>query len=100
MHSTQFLQMISFDFIISSAENAVLWHALVVHTFMPSTREAEAGGSLEFQASPVYRVSARTARAPQRNPVSKNKKIKFKLKNKECCSAYRHTESTKWQKYV
>jgi hypothetical protein len=27
----------------------------------------------EFEASLVYRVSARTARAAQRNPVSKNK---------------------------
>jgi hypothetical protein len=28
----------------------------------------------EFEASLVYRVSSRTARAIQRNPVSKNKK--------------------------
>jgi hypothetical protein len=28
----------------------------------------------EFQASLVYKVSFRTARATQRNPVSKNKK--------------------------
>jgi hypothetical protein len=45
---------------------------VVVHTFNPSTREAEAGGSLEFEASLVYKVSSRTARAIQRNPVSKN----------------------------
>jgi hypothetical protein len=39
----------------------------------------------EFEASLVYRVSARTARATQRNPVSKkqkNKKTK-KQKNKK-----------------
>jgi hypothetical protein len=30
----------------------------------------------EFEASLVYRVSSRSARATQRNPVSKNKKIK------------------------
>jgi hypothetical protein len=30
----------------------------------------------EFKASLVYRVSSRTARATQRNPVSKNKKQK------------------------
>jgi hypothetical protein len=30
----------------------------------------------EFKASLVYRESSRTARATQRNPVSKNKKIK------------------------
>jgi hypothetical protein len=34
----------------------------------------------EFEASLVYRVSSRTARAIQRNPVSKNK---TKQKNKE-----------------
>jgi hypothetical protein len=44
----------------------------VAHTFDPSTREAE--------ASLVYRVSSRTARAIQRNPVSKNQKKKEKTK--------------------
>jgi hypothetical protein len=33
----------------------------------------------EFEASLVYRVSSRTARATQRNPVSKRKKKKKKL---------------------
>jgi hypothetical protein len=47
---------------------------VVAHAFNPSTREAEAGGSLEFEASLVYKVSSRTARARQRNPVSKNQK--------------------------
>jgi hypothetical protein len=37
----------------------------------------------EFEASLVCRVSSRTAKATQRNPVSKNqKKIKKKNKNK------------------
>ena len=36
----------------------------------------------EFEASLVYRVSSRTARATQRNPVSKKKK-KIKRKKKE-----------------
>jgi hypothetical protein len=36
----------------------------------------------EFEASLVYRVSSRTARAIQKNPVSKNQKIKNKNKNK------------------
>jgi hypothetical protein len=31
----------------------------------------------EFEASLVYRLSSRTARAAQRNPVSKNKKKKI-----------------------
>jgi hypothetical protein len=30
----------------------------------------------EFEASVVYRVSSRTSRATQRNPVSKNKRKK------------------------
>jgi hypothetical protein len=38
----------------------------------------------EFKASPVYRVSSRTARATQRNPVSrKEKERKEKKKKKE-----------------
>jgi hypothetical protein len=57
----------------------------VAHAFNPSTQEAEAG---EFKASLVYRVSSRTARATQRNPVSKktkkkNKKNKKKQKTKQ-----------------
>jgi hypothetical protein len=32
----------------------------------------------EFEASLVYRVSSRTARATQKNPVSKNQKKKKK----------------------
>jgi hypothetical protein len=32
----------------------------------------------EFEASLVYKVSSRTARAKQRNPVSKNKKTQNK----------------------
>jgi nucleoid DNA-binding protein len=43
---------------------------LVVHASIPSTWEAEAVRISEFE---VYRVSSRTARATQRNPVSKNK---------------------------
>jgi hypothetical protein len=35
----------------------------------------------EFEASLVYRVSSRTARAAQRNPVSKRKKKKKKKKD-------------------
>jgi hypothetical protein len=41
----------------------------------------------EFEASLVYRVSSRTARATQRNPVSKNKKEKEKKEEtiRDCC---------------
>jgi hypothetical protein len=44
---------------------------MVAHTFNPSTWEAEIS---EFKASLVYRVSSRTARAVQGNPVSEKKK--------------------------
>jgi hypothetical protein len=48
--------------------------AAVAHAFNSSTREAEAGGFLsEFETSLVYRVSSRTARATQRNPVLEKK---------------------------
>jgi hypothetical protein len=58
----------------------VSW-AVVVHAFNPSTWEAEAGGFL----------SSRTARATQRDPVSKNKNKKKMLcviKNRELKSKY------------
>jgi hypothetical protein len=55
----------------------------VAHTFNPSTWEAEAGRFLEFEASLVYRVSFRTARATQRNPVSKQT---IKQTNKQTCT--------------
>jgi hypothetical protein len=51
-----------------------MFWAVVVHTFYPSIWEAEAWIS-EFEASLVYRVSSRTARAIQRNPVLKNKNM-------------------------
>jgi hypothetical protein len=37
----------------------------------------------EFEASLVYKVSSRTARATQRNPVSKNQKERKKERKKE-----------------
>jgi hypothetical protein len=49
--------------------------------FNPSTRKAEAG-EFQFEASLVYKISSRTARAIQRNSVSKKQKInKIKSKN-------------------
>lgn len=39
---------------------------------IPSTGEAEVGGSLEFKFSLVYKMSSRAV--TQRNPVFKNKK--------------------------
>jgi hypothetical protein len=40
----------------------------------------------EFEASLVYRVSSRTARDIQRNPVSKNKKKKKRQAKEKNCS--------------
>jgi hypothetical protein len=47
---------------------------LVAHVFNPRTWEAEAGRFLSSRPSLVYKVSSRTARATQRNPVSKKNK--------------------------
>jgi hypothetical protein len=55
---------------------------VVAHTFNPSTPEAEAGWTSEFEASLVYKVSSRTARAIQRNPVLENQKPAKQTKNK------------------
>jgi hypothetical protein len=48
---------------------------VVAHAFNPSTWELGGRGRQisKFEASLVYKVSSRTARAIQRNPVSKNK---------------------------
>ena len=54
---------------------------MVAHTFNPTKH---LGGRdrwiSEFKASLVYRVSSRTAKAIQRNPVSKNQTKKKKKK--------------------
>jgi hypothetical protein len=42
-----------------------------------------ARGISEFEASLVYRVSSRTARATQRNPVSKKKNLSEKERERE-----------------
>ena len=55
--------------------------AVVAHAFNPSSQETEAGGSL-FKASLVYRVSSRTAKATQINPVLKNQKQEKKRKKR------------------
>jgi hypothetical protein len=51
---------------------------VVAHAFNPSTQEAEAGRFLSSRPAWSYKVSSRTARAMQRNPVSKKKKKKKK----------------------
>ena len=55
---------------------------VVVHTFNPSTWVAEAGRRIsELEASLVYRMSSRTVRATQRNPVSEKQTNKQTNKN-------------------
>jgi hypothetical protein len=51
----------------------------------------------EFEACLVYRVSSRTARAIQRNPVSKNKKQK-KEKKKKKKKTMKQNQNTLWNK--
>jgi hypothetical protein len=53
----------------------VLIWAAVFYIYNSIPGVAEAGGS-EFEASLVYRESSRTARATQRNPVTKQNKTK------------------------
>jgi hypothetical protein len=58
---------------------------VVAHTFNPSKHLGGRGRGRwisELEASLVYRVSSRTARATQRNPVSKNKQTNKKQTNK------------------
>ena len=47
---------------------------MVAHTFNPSRGRGR--WISDFEASLVYKVGSRTARAIQRNPVSKNQKKK------------------------
>jgi hypothetical protein len=58
---------------------SIISTGVVAHTFNPSTREAEAGGLLNLRPGLVYRVSSRTARAIQRNPVWGKKKKEYNL---------------------
>ena len=47
---------------------------MVAHAFNPSTLGGRGRWISEYEASLVYRVSSMTARAIQRNPVSKTDK--------------------------
>jgi hypothetical protein len=55
---------------------------VVAHAFNPSTWEAEAGGFLSSRPAWDYRVSSRTARTAQRNPVSNKQTNKQTNKKK------------------
>jgi hypothetical protein len=58
---------------------------MVVHAFNPSTQEAEAGRFLSSRSAWSTKVSSRTARVIQRNPVSKKQtnKKQNKTTNKQ-----------------
>jgi hypothetical protein len=56
---------------------------VMVHAFNPSTGEAEAGGFLSSRPAWSKKVSSRTARAIQRNPVSKNQNQNQNQNNKK-----------------
>jgi hypothetical protein len=61
----------------------------VAHAFNPSTWEAETGRFLSSRpAWSTDRVSSRTARATQRNTVSKKTKTKTKTKKKQLDGQY------------
>ena len=49
---------------------------MLAHAFNPCTQRQRQAELLEFEASLVFRVNSRTARATQRNPVSKKPKTK------------------------
>jgi hypothetical protein len=55
--------------------------AVVVHAFKSQHSGGRGRWISEFEASLVYKVSSRTARAIQRNPVSKNKNKNKKQEN-------------------
>jgi hypothetical protein len=73
--------------------------------FIKKIRSSTLSKSPSFQASLVYRVSARTARATQRNPVSRKKKKKgssiysintsalCRLENRAMCKPLRNAKS-------
>jgi hypothetical protein len=56
---------------------------MVAHAFDPSTLEAEAGGFLSLRSAWSTKVSSRTARAIQKNPVPKKKEKKKKKERKK-----------------
>ena len=57
--------------------------AVVAHAFNPSTLGGRGRQISEFKASLVYRVSSKTARATQKNPVLINKNNNNNQTNKQ-----------------
>jgi hypothetical protein len=54
--------------------------AETLHRVLVSVVRSKNSAISEFEASLVYKVSSRTARTTQRNPVSKNKQTKKKVR--------------------
>jgi hypothetical protein len=72
---------------------------VVVHAFNPSTREADRGRQIsEFEASLVYKVSSKSARAIQRDPVSKNKQTNKQTNKQKTKITKTKTQKNKRQK--
>jgi hypothetical protein len=72
----------------------------VVHAFKPSTRGGRGRRISEFEASLVYKVSSRTAKATQRKPcLKKTKQNKNKNKQKKKSGA-KNKNRTKQNKEV
>jgi hypothetical protein len=70
---------------------------VVAHAFNPSTWVSK------FEANLVYRVSFKTARATQKNPVSKNKQTKKsnkkpEIKNNLYASVQGNARAKKWER--
>jgi hypothetical protein len=68
---------------------------MVAHAFNPSTGEAEAGRSLEFEARLAYRVSFRTVRATKQNKTKTKTKTKNQKKQKNKKNCLENTNKTK-----
>jgi hypothetical protein len=72
--------------IFSSKDQSIkidISRAVVAHAFNLSTWGGRGRWISEFEVSLVYKVSSRTARATERNPVSKNQKPGRKKKKKK-----------------
>jgi hypothetical protein len=69
---------------------------MVAHTFDPNTRGGGRGRQIsEFEANLVYKVNSRTARATQRNPVSKTNKQTNKNQNNNKITKRKRNENEK-----
>jgi hypothetical protein len=71
-HSNRKKTKVVFIFLKLCCLKVVKPPGVVAHAFSPSTRGGRGRWISEFKASLVYKVSSRTARATQRNHVSKN----------------------------